>query len=185
MQDDLVRRAQEGDHEAFCTLAQHVIGRLRGTARLILHDAARADDAVQECLVATWRSLPNLRDPARFDAWLHRLLVNACHRNMRRDRRRLVAEIPLPPDGDWPIIDATSSVAARDEMERAFRRLTDEQRTVLALVYFADLSHVEAASALGIPVGTAKSRVRRALDALRGALAADARLPVTAEKRTA
>jgi RNA polymerase sigma-70 factor (ECF subfamily) len=185
MQVDLVRRAQEGDHEAFCALAQHVIGRLRGTARLILQDPARADDAVQECLVATWRYLPDLRDPARFDAWLHRLLVNACHRNLRRDRRRLIAEIPLPADGEWPTIDETASVAARDEMDRAFRRLTDEQRAVLALVYFADLSLAEAASALGVPVGTAKSRARRGLEALRGALAAEARAPMTAEGWTA
>ena len=80
MQRDLVERARKGDHDAFAVLAGATIGRLDAAARLILRDPDRAEDAVQETLVRCWRDLPTLRDPDRFDAWLHRLFLNACTR---------------------------------------------------------------------------------------------------------
>jgi RNA polymerase sigma-70 factor (ECF subfamily) len=177
-QDELVRRAQAGDHDAFCELATRVVGRLRGTARLILRDGAVADDAVQDALVAAWRHLPELRDPARLDAWLHRLLVRSCYRHARQGRRRYTTEIPLLPSHDAAVGDQVGGVALRDQLERAFRRLTHEQRTVLTLVYFADLPIDDVAGALGLPVATARSRMYRAMDALRSALAADERQPM-------
>jgi RNA polymerase sigma-70 factor (ECF subfamily) len=175
MQANLVALAQEGDRDAFATLADGAATRLYATARLILHQPDRAEDAVQDALVQAWRDIRGLRDPDRLDAWLHRLLVRACYRHLRRDSRRRVNEISVSTI-DWgKTLDSAAAVADRDEMERAFRRLTDEHRTILALVYYADLPLVQVAAAMDIPLGTTKSRLHRATAALRAALAADGR----------
>jgi RNA polymerase sigma-70 factor (ECF subfamily) len=176
MQAELVARAQHGDREAFSVLARGASGRLYATARLILRQPELAEDALQETLIAAWRDIRGLRDPDRLDAWLHRLLVRACHRQLSRERRRRVAELELDDDISGPALsDGSGALADRDEIERAFRRLTDDQRTILALVYFADLSLTDVAAALSVPVGTAKSRLHRSIDSLRAALAADGR----------
>src|SRR6476659_3860566 len=78
MQRELVERARTGDHDAFANLAAAAISRLDSAAWLILRDPEQAKDAVQNTLVRAWRDLPTLRDPDRFDAWLHRLVVRAC-----------------------------------------------------------------------------------------------------------
>ncbi len=102
MMRDLVERARTGDHDAFAELAGAAISRLDATAWLMLRDTDRATDAVQNALVRAWRDLPTLRDPDRFDAWLHRLLVNACIDEIRRVRRRRfdvdVTELSQPTD---------------------------------------------------------------------------------------
>lgn len=177
MQAELVARAQRGDREAFSVLAEGAAARLYATARLILRQQPdRAEDAVQDALIEAWRDIRGLRDPDRLDAWLHRLLVRSCYRQLRGDSRRRVTEIAMPVVDDVdPAPDAARAVADRDEMERAFRRLTPDQRAVLALVYHADLSLADVSIALGIPVGTVKSRLNRAHVALRAALDADAR----------
>jgi RNA polymerase sigma-70 factor (ECF subfamily) len=87
MTAELVARAQRGDRDAFSAIATAAVPRLHASARLILGHADRADDAVQDALVEAWRDLRGLRDPDRLDAWLHRLLVRACHRHAVRDRR--------------------------------------------------------------------------------------------------
>jgi RNA polymerase sigma-70 factor (ECF subfamily) len=174
MQRELVERAMNGDHGAFADLARCSISRLYATARLILRDEAQADDATQEALVSAWRDLAALRDPDCFEAWLHRLLVRACYREARRSRTRSVVEIHVvPPDVVGG--DIARSQAERDELERGFARLNAEQRAVLVLRYYLGLSLEEAADALGIPSGTAKSRLHRAIQAMRAALDADAR----------
>jgi RNA polymerase sigma-70 factor (ECF subfamily) len=183
--DVLVDRARRGDHAAYCRLAEAAIGRMRRSARLILRDESRADDAVQEALVAAWRSLPGLRDPSRFDAWLHRLLIRACYRIARHERRHAIAEIPSPVTSDRRVVDATLDIADRDELERAFRQLTDEQRVVLVLVYYADLTLADVAATLGIPTSTAKSRLYRALESLRAEMAASDRRTLMVRGRTA
>jgi RNA polymerase sigma factor (sigma-70 family) len=183
VQAELVTRAQQGDREAFSMLASGVSARLYATARLILRQPDLAEDAVQDTLVEAWRDIRGLRDPERLDAWLHRLLVRACHRHARRDQRRRITEISVPDleEGRAPGMgfahDAAGAVADRDEIERAFRRLTDDQRTLLALVFYADLSLADVSVAMGVPVGTIKSRHHRAMAALRAALAADQRAP--------
>jgi RNA polymerase sigma factor (sigma-70 family) len=177
MHHDLAGRARDGDHDAFCALVRETLAPLYTTARLILRDADRADDAVQDALIEAWRDIRGLRDLERVDAWLHRLLVRSCYRVAQRDRRRRVTEIPLMPFHDATAPDGFPPFADRDEIERAFERLTQDQRTVLTLVYFADLSLADAAAALGIPVGTTKSRLHNALAALRAALAAADRIP--------
>jgi RNA polymerase sigma factor (sigma-70 family) len=185
MQAELVARAQGGDREAFSALAAGASPRLYATARLILRQPDRAEDAVQDALVEASRDLRGLRDPDRLDAWLHRLLVRSCHRHALKERRRSIAEIPTPLIDGPSIGDLAGALADRDEMERAFRRLTEEQRAILALVYYADLPLTDVATALGVPLGTIKSRLNRAMSALRAALAADARLPHLANGRTA
>ena len=185
MRHELVKRAQQGDHEAFGVLVHGVIARLYASARLILHDADRADDAVQDALVEAWRDIRGLRDPDRLDAWLHRLLVRSCYRVAKRERRRTIVEIPLSFDHDAPAPDGLASYAVRDQLERAFARLPHDHRAVLVLAYYADLSIEDVAIALGIPVGTTKSRLHRATNALRAALAADDRSPDLLTGRTA
>jgi RNA polymerase sigma-70 factor, ECF subfamily len=181
MQRDLVERAMAGDHDAFSELARNAIGRLFVVARLILRDEGRAEDATQEALVTAWRRLDGLRDPDRFDAWLHRLLVHACYREARRDRRRGSIEVridPLVMPEASRVLDSSVDLADRDQLERGFRRLDVDQRTVLVLHYYLGFSLDDAAEVLGIPPGTVRSRLHRAINAMRAALEADARTPV-------
>jgi RNA polymerase sigma-70 factor (ECF subfamily) len=174
----LVEAARRGDHEAFEVLAVAAGDRLFRIARLVLRDAPLAEDAVQEALVKAWRELPGLRDPERFDAWLHRLLVNACADQGRRSRSR-PAEVrilhlePSEPDG-------SQASADRDQLERGFRRLKPEQRVAIVLHFYLGLSVPEIADTLGVPVGTVKSRLHYATLAMRATLEADARRPAAA-----
>ena len=168
-------RAREGDHDAFAHLAAGSIGRLNGIARLILNDYLLAEDAVQEAFVDAWQDLRSLRDPDRFDAWLNRLLIRACQNVRRRDRRYRAIAISVAADGPAPG-DLQASVAISDLLDRGLRRLTVEQRTSVVLSFYLDLS--SAAAALGVPIGTMKSRLNRAIGALRAAIDADERLPI-------
>jgi RNA polymerase sigma-70 factor (ECF subfamily) len=181
---DLVIRAREGDHDAFARLAAASIGRLNALARLLLSDYARAEDAVQDAFVDAWRDIPALRDPERFDAWLNRLLVRACQNVRRRDRRRTSIELPIATDGPASP-DAQARVADAELLERGLRRLTLEQRSVLVLTFYLDLSQADAAATLGVPIGTLKSRLSRAIDALRAEIAADERRPAQQAERVA
>jgi RNA polymerase sigma factor (sigma-70 family) len=175
MSTDLVQRAQSGDHDAFAALAAAAIARLHRTARLILRDDERAGDAVQDALLQAWLDIRAVRDPDRFRAWLNRVLVRSCYREADRHRRRQSVEIPVEAietagdPGDGRVI------AARDQVDRAFRRLTREQRAVLVVHDYLDLRDAEAAETLGIPNGTFKSRLSRASIALRAAVEADDR----------
>ncbi|HET7471662.1 MAG TPA: RNA polymerase sigma factor [Candidatus Limnocylindrales bacterium] len=170
-QRELVERARRGDHDAFASLLHGSIGRLEAVARLVLRDPDLARDAVQDAYIRAWRDLPGLRDPDRFDAWIHRLTVNACLDVTRRRRRRPI-EIQLTPVGPTAIPDESMAVAQRDELERGFDRLSADQRAVLVLHYYVGMSMPALAAALGIPLGTAQSRLGRALVALRAAIEA-------------
>ena len=168
-QRELVERAGGGDHDAFGQLVRERLARLDAAARLILHDPELARDAVQEALVGAWRDLPGLRDPDSFDAWIHRITVRSCLGILRRRRRRVV-EVELTPMADVPAGDTDSYIVDRDEVERALRRLQPDQRAVVVLHYFLGLPLPETAEALGIPLGTAKSRLHRSLAAMRADL---------------
>ena len=183
-EDELADRARHGDRTAFGTLIRGRIPRLYATASLILRDAEQAQDAVQDALVEAWRDIRGLRDPERLDAWLHRLVVRACYRASRRDRRRRMVELPLAYDHDAPAPEGVDHVVTRDALERAFARIPIDQRTILVLAYYADLSLADVAVALDLPLGTAKSRLHRATGAFRAALAADDRSPTPPTGRT-
>ena len=176
MDHEAVRRAQEGDHEAFAAIVRGALARLYGTARLILRDPSLAEEAVQEALLEAWRDIRALRDPDRLEAWLQRILVRTCYRTARGSRRRFAAEIPLDPAVDLAEADSTGHIADRDTIEHAFRHLSQDERTVLVLVYFADLTLADASVVLGIPLGTMKSRLHHAIRSLRAAMAADDRV---------
>jgi RNA polymerase sigma-70 factor, ECF subfamily len=181
---DLVIRAREGDHDAFARLAAASIGRLNAVARLILHDYGRAEDAVQDAFVDAWRDLRGLRDPDAFDAWLNRLLIRACQNAWRRDRRHQTIDLSNLTVG-LVSPDAQAHVANADLLERGLRRLPIAQRSVLVLIFYLDLSQADAAATLGVPIGTLKSRLSRAIDALRAELAADDRRPDQRAERVA
>ena len=193
MQRDLVERAIAGDHGAFSELARASVGRLYVVARLILRDDARAEDATQEALVAAWQRLAGLRDPDRFEAWLHRLLVHACYREAGRVKRRGTFEVrvdPLAmPEASPGAFDGTGDLAfdlaERDQLERGFRRLDLDQRAVLVMHYYLGFSLDETAVVLAVPSGTVRSRLHRAIAAMRSALDADARNPLLNEGRPA
>lgn len=170
MDVQLVVRAQHGDEVAFALITQAVHGRFKQVAYRILRDRHLAEDAMQQALVDIWRKLPTLRDPERFDGWSYRFLVHACYRESNRYRdayRELPGERePMTPDG-------TRVVNDRDQLERGFRRLSLDHRAVVVTHYYLDLTIEDTAEALGISVGTAKSRLNRAMANLRLALHAD------------
>ncbi len=178
MDRGVVERARDGDRAAFALLAAELVDRLYAVAARILRDGDAAADAVQVTLVQIWRDLPSLRDVDRLDAWAHRVLVHRCQAQLRTARRRVPTVGLL--DTDAAVDDVQLSVDVRDQLERAFVRLTPDQRSVLVLTYFRDQTIQETAAALGISVGTVKSRLFAARRALRAAIEADAR-PVTQE----
>jgi RNA polymerase sigma factor (sigma-70 family) len=175
MQRELVERARQGDHDAFATLAGAAISTLDSAAWLILRDPEQAKDAVQNALVRAWRDLPTLRDPDRFDAWLRRLLVRACIDEARRLRRHRM-DFELTTLATPAVAGLESAVADRDQLARGFVRLEPEMRAVIVLHHYLDLPLPDVAATLGIPLGTAKSRLHRALGQMRAALDADARV---------
>lgn len=164
----------KGDHDAFAALVTSEIASLHGLAGLVLRDRGRAEDAVQEALLKAWRDLPRLREADRFPAWLRRLLINACHDEGRRLGRRR-GEVTFAPMHEPPAPDAFDALLRRDELARGFAALTSEQRTVLSLRYYLDLSSADGAAAMRMRETTYRSKVHRALRALDAALADGAR----------
>jgi len=165
-QRGLVERARGGDHDAFTALVDLTIARLDTAARLIVRDPDLARDAVQDAYFRAWRDLPGLRDPDRFDAWLHRLTVNACLDLYRRRKRRVI-EVELTPIDVPGAADMAADVADRDMLDEALRRLDAGHRAVVVLHYFLGMPLPDVAAALGIPEGTARSRLHYALAAMR------------------
>ena len=146
--------------------------RLYAAARLILRDDERAADAVQDALLQAWLDLRGLRDPDRFDAWLHRLLIRACYKAARRQRRREVLETRFANTASTTTGDAQLAVALHDELDRGFRRLSPQHRAAIVLHHYLGMSLAESAEVLGIPLGTMQSRLHRATHQMRAVLAA-------------
>jgi RNA polymerase sigma-70 factor (ECF subfamily) len=177
----LVERAQAGDRSAFEALVEQRLDRAFRTARAILGSEADARDATQETFIHAWRELPRLRDPDRFDPWLGRILVNSCRQALRGRRRRFVREIAA---SDLNYEAATVAcrgespddrAASADALERAFERLSADERSVLVLHHLEHRPLAEIAAMLAIPLGTAKSRLFAARQALARALEAELR----------
>jgi RNA polymerase sigma-70 factor (ECF subfamily) len=176
MDPELVSRAQRGDKAAFAEIAAATYGRLHSLAYGILRDRPLAEDAVQQAMLDAWRNLPKLRDPARFEAWTYRLTVNVCYAEAKRAKRWLPnASIDTPREPVAP--DEISPVADRELLDRGFRQLPVEQRAVLVLRHLVGLPLEEVAATLDIPPGTARSRLYRALQAMRASIDADTRPP--------
>jgi len=174
MDTELVVRAQQGDEGAFASLAVAAGDRLHAVAHRILRDIALAEDATQQALLAIWRDLPQLRDPARFEAWSYRLLVRACYAEGRRTRRS-GPNLRLLPADEPVAADQLSSVVDRDQLQRGFRRLSIDHRAVVVMHHYLDLTLAEIADSLDVPEGTVRSRLHYAMRGLRAAMAADAR----------
>ena len=181
---DLVERAAQGDRDAFATLASTSVDRCYALAYRILRDPYRAQDAVQQALIGAWRDLPTLRDHDHFEAWLYRLVVHACYVELRRERRHVARVRVLSQHQALPV-DPTTSVVDRDLLDRAFRVLTPEQRAVVVSHHYLGYPLTEIAERLGIPVGTARSRLHYAVRQLRAALDSDARTVATSQERSA
>ncbi len=170
MNDEIVRRAQAGDHAAFTMIVDASIDRMFAVATLIARDRTIAEDAVQDAMIRAWRDLPSLRDPSRIAAWITRLTVNATY-DLLRHRRRL--------DEVRPTVDTqTASDDAGRTVDRlllswAFGRLPVEQRAVVVLHYYVGLSLDEVSGALAIPAGTVRSRLHAALVSMRRRIADD------------
>ena len=180
----LVERAGEGDHDAFTMLATSAAHRLDGAARLILRDPELARDAVQNTLMRAWRDLPGLRDPDRFDAWLHRLLVNSSLDEARRRRRRPL-EVEIKTIDEPTGSDTAGHLADRDLVERALIRLDPEHRALVVLHYYLGYQLPEAATLVGISLPAAKSRLHRAMQGLRRSMVDTAAVPEFEGGRTA
>ena len=177
MDRDLVDQARRGDREAFAILVHQVSDSLFAVAHRILRDTGLAEDALQNALVIAWRRIPHLREPDRFEAWVHRILVHACYDEWQRARHWTANVRVLPVDGPWTP-DRSAAVADRDELERAFRRLPVDQRAVFVLHHYVGLPLVEIAELLEIPAGTARSRLHYATRGLRTALEAESQRAV-------
>jgi RNA polymerase sigma-70 factor (ECF subfamily) len=159
--EGLIERASRGDREAFAVLVETRTGWAFRIAAAILGGEADAHDVVQEAFVSAWVHLPHLRDTDHFDAWLNRIIRNGCRDTLRRRHR--VRELTL---------DAAARLSSEDEyfdmtaLNRAFERLTVDQRQLLVLHHLGHQPVTEIARQLGIPVGTAKWRLHRARRAL-------------------
>ena len=169
MDRDLVEQARGGDREAFTVLVHQVSDVLYSIAYRILRDPGLAEDALQNALVLAWRRIPKLRDPERFEAWIHRILVHACYDESQRARHWTATVRVLPIDGP-STPDGSNAVA--------------DQRAVFVLHHYLGLPLVEVAELLEIPAGTARSRLHYAIAGLRDALTADPE-PIVQEGRLA
>ena len=178
MDRELVVRAQRGDRDAYEALARASVSRLYLAASRIVRDIDRADEAVQQTLVAIWRELPSLRDPDRFEAWTYRLVVRFCLLESRRVGRTGVREVSLD-DATPARTDAFADSDLRDQLDRALADLTPEHRAVVVLHHYVGLPLAEIADIVGVPYGTVGSRLHHATRALRASIAAGERVPAT------
>ena len=184
MDEQLVVRAQGGDRDAFEQIVNVSFDRSHAVAMRLLRDSQLAEDAVQQAMVNIWRDLPRLRDPARYDAWSYKLLVRACYAEYKRAPRWMPA-IEEGSPAEPRSAGGYGAVVDRDQLERGFRRLSMDHRAVIVLHHYLDLPLDEVGRALGIPVGTVKSRLHRALSEMRAALEADERPAADAVDSTA
>jgi RNA polymerase sigma-70 factor (ECF subfamily) len=178
MDQDLVVRAQHGDQQAFQSLTVAHHARLYRVAYGILRDRHLAEDATQQAFLDIWQNLPTLEDPTRFSGWSYRILVHACYAEGRhkpswaREADIGASDVPAAPDEYGSIID-------RDQLERGFRHLSVEHRTVIVLRCLLDMPMDQVAEVLGVPSGTVGSRLSRAVKAMRAALEAESRTGAT------
>ena len=175
----LVERAQRGDADAFDALVDLDLDRCLAIAYRITRDHALAEDAVQQAYILAWREIPRLREPHRYEVWLHRLVVTACYKELRRLRGWRDRIVPLTLDGAGPAMDAIGAADDREALDRAFARLSPDRRAIFVLHHHGGLPLAQVAEIVGLPLGTVKSRLHYSTEILRAALAADARVQET------
>lgn len=178
----LVEQARKGDRDAFASLVHQVSDSLFAVAFRILRDTGLAEDALQNALVTAWRQLPHLRESSRFEAWIHRILVHACYDESRRSRQ-FASNVRIIDVSQSLSPDSSRGLADRDELERAFRKVPLDQRAVFVLHHYVGLPLVEVAETLGIPAGTARSRLHYATRSLRSAMTAGEAIPAEEGRR--
>jgi RNA polymerase sigma-70 factor (ECF subfamily) len=191
----LVEQARRGEADAFVALIEERQVAMTRVATAILRDPSDVADALQETLVSLWRELPRLRSTDAFPAWADRVLVNACRLVLRRRGRRRLREIALPAGAAGGAGDTTAAVdrafdvdvVERDAFDRAFETLDADARAILVLHHLEGQPIAAVAAALGIPAGTAKSRLFTARRRLENALSQEERDPgahdLAAERR--
>jgi RNA polymerase sigma-70 factor (ECF subfamily) len=172
---ELVARARRGDAAAFDALARVRIDHSYRLALAILRSETNARDAVQDAYLQAWRQLPGLRDTASFDAWLDRILVNACRMQLRHHRVVRLREIDVAEPAEFATAASADPppdehVADADLIRLAMDRLDGDQRSLLVLHHVEDRPVAEIAKVLGIPTGTVKWRLHAARAALQRAL---------------
>ena len=177
----LIGRAQAGDESAFAAIASKLHPRFLQVSYRIVRDRHVAEDVSQAALLRIWQKLPTIRDADRFDAWAYRVLVNACYNEVRDQKRRRVEPLgrvdPIGPD-ELGIIDE------RDRLERAFAELSIDQRAVIVLHFYGDMTLPEISRTLEVPLGTVNSRLGRGMSRLRAALASERPITYAADGGT-
>jgi RNA polymerase sigma-70 factor (ECF subfamily) len=151
--------------EAFAALTRRHLDSAYRLAWAILTDTGDADDATQDAFALAWRNRRSLRDPARFDAWFGRILINVCRQRLRQRSRQSIQSLDM--EGGPAIADASQPTSERDAVSRAMARLDADHRIVVILRYWADLTVDEIAARLDVPSGTVKSRLHYALRSMR------------------
>jgi RNA polymerase sigma-70 factor, ECF subfamily len=164
MEAALAQRTETSAADRVLRLADDGLDRAFRLAGLILGDQHEAEDATQDALLRAWQAASSLRDPAGFGAWFDRILVNVCYERLRRHRRGHTVELPDDVGG---VAAVAAGALARDSVGRALLRLSPEQRVVVVLRYWRDLSIEEIAERLDVPSGTVRSRLHYALRTLR------------------
>ena len=168
MSEDLtITRCQDGDREAFRVLVDRHKDVLYGTALLMTGNRAMAEEAVQEAFLSAWRGIRGFRRGRPVKPWLTRILVNGV---LAGKRRRSIPTVPIVDsggNGDPSISDQTDAIESRLVLRQALDKLDEDQKRIVVLRYFAELTVPEIAETTGTREGTVKSRLHRALAKLR------------------
>jgi RNA polymerase sigma-70 factor (ECF subfamily) len=167
---DLIRSAQAADQEAFRLLVERYRLPVLRTARILLADAAQAEDVAQEAWVNAWRALGRFDLERPFRPWILRIVANCCRMELRRRHGTDAALDLVEPELLADQSDLLADVVRREEyaaLDDAISSLPSAQQQIVALRYRADLDLREIALVTGLPPGTVKSRLSRALAAIR------------------
>ncbi len=169
---ELVAAARRGDHDAFTFLVSPHLETALRVARVVAGSPDDGTDAVQDALLSAWQGIGSLRDPQAFPAWFRRHVTRSAMKQAKRRGRGRVTELDVEAAAPVDMLDRAFAVR---ELDRAFDRLSTDDRTILTLRHLWDLPGAEIAQHLGIPEGTVKSRVHAAMNRLRAAYEAEER----------
>ena len=172
---ELVAAARRGDREAFGYLVSPHLETALRVARVVAGSPDDGTDAVQDALLSAWQGIGSLREPAAFPGWFRRHVTRSAIRHAKKRVRVRVTELDIETAAPAAPTDMLDRAFAVRELDRAFDRLSMDDRTILTLRHLWDLPGAEIAQHLGIPEGTVKSRVHAAMNRLRAAYEAEER----------